>query len=448
MKLLFIIPEYPPHSGGGIATFYRDTLSEIASQGHQVSVLVGSAFTSKLSSYVKDGVRVDFLDTDLVNLYLHKFSHYRAIPELQRHLAAAWATWEQFKGGAGYDLVEVTDWGMLFAPWIVSPNSPPTVVQLHASIGQIDFYDPQIDSQLQGNFVRLLESGLLSCADELQAYSQSNAMAWQQLTNRDVLYIPPSLALDIVRTAQNYHQSNSVNGLVVGRIQYWKGVTVLCEALRLLGDRAPNIDWIGRDTVYCDSKSLMSNHLVQNYGDIWQNKILPLGTFSPEITRQYQAQAKFILVPSTWDVFNYTCVEGMAQGKVVLCSEGAGAAGLIRNGINGLTFKANDPQSLATCIETVMSWSASKLDDVGSIAKETINEKLAPELIAQKRIEAYKDLINRGKYPVKPNQWLVDAVSPQKKLDKPLAFLDRLPLRELIDYTINRSLKKLLKTMS
>jgi hypothetical protein len=95
-----------------------------------------------------------------------------------------------------------------------------------------------------------------------------------------------------------------------------------------------------------------------------------------------------------------------------------------------------------------MSWSASKLDEVGSIAKETINEKLAPELIAQKRIEAYKDLINRGKYPVKPNQWLVDAVSPQKKLDKPLAFLDRLPLRELIDYTINRSLKKLLKTMS
>lgn len=448
MKILFIIPEYQPHYGGGISTFYGDILPVIASKGHQVDILVGSAFTSKLPSYEKDGVRVNFLDTDLLNSYLHKFYRYKAIPELQRHLAAAWAAWEQVKGGDGYDLVEVTDWGMLFAPWIVSPNSPPTVVQLHASIGQIDFYDPQIDSQLQGNFVRLLESGLLSCADELQANSQSNSMDWQQLTNRDVLYIPPSLALDIVPTAQNYHQSDSINGLVVGRIQYWKGVTVLCEALRLLGDRSPNIDWIGRDTVYCDSKSLMSNHLVQNYGDIWRNKILPLGTFSPEITRQYQAQAKFILVPSTWDVFNYTCVEGMAQGKVVLCSEGAGAAGLIRNGINGLTFKANDPQSLATCIETVMSWSASKLDEVGSMAKETINEELAPELIAQKRIEAYKDLTNRGKYPVKPNQWLVDAVSPQKKLDKPLAFLDRLPLRELIDYTISRSLKKFLKTMS
>jgi hypothetical protein len=41
MKLLFIIPEYPPHSGGGIATFYRDILSKISDQGHLVNILVG-----------------------------------------------------------------------------------------------------------------------------------------------------------------------------------------------------------------------------------------------------------------------------------------------------------------------------------------------------------------------------------------------------------------------
>ncbi len=445
MKLLFVIPEYPPHYGGGIATFYQNLLPNLAKAGHQVTVLVGSAFTSALPDYQQDSIQVKFLDTALVNNYLSKFDRYRATPELQRHLAAAWAAWEQAERGDEYDVVEVTDWGMLFAPWIVSPNSPPTIVQLHASIGQIDFYDPQIDSQLQGSFVRLLESGLLASADELQASGQSNAKAWQRLTNRDIRYIPPSLIVKNINIAPE--NSNLGNGLVVGRIQYWKGVTVLCEALRLLREQAPNIDWIGSDAVYCDSKSLMSRYLEQNYKDIWQNKILPLGSFASEITCQYQAQAKFILVPSIWDVFNYTCVEGMAQGKVVICSEGAGAIDLIHNGVNGLTFKANDPQSLATCLETVMSWSTSKLGEVGTIAKETIIKELDPKLITQKRIEAYKDLINRGKYPMKPNQWLVDAVSPQKNLDKPLAFLDRLPLRDLIDYTINRSLKKVLKRM-
>ncbi|MCA6595014.1 MAG: glycosyltransferase family 4 protein [Pseudanabaena sp. M046S1SP1A06QC] len=445
MKLLFIIPEYLPHYGGGIATFYHNLLPNLAKAQHQITVLAGSAFTSILPDYQQDGIQVRFLDTALVNNYLSRFDRYRVTPELQRHLAAAWAAWEQVKEGDGYDLVEVTDWGMLFAPWITSTNSPPTVVQLHASIGQIDFYDPQIDSHLQGSFVRLLEAGLLASADELQANSQSNAKDWQLLTNRNVHYIPPSLTFKNINIAPE--NPDFGNGLVVGRIQYWKGVTVLCEALRLLGEQAPNIDWIGRDTVYCDAKSLMSKHLEQNYRDIWRNKILPLGTFSSELTCQYQAKAKFILVPSIWDVFNYTCVEGMAQGKVVLCSEGAGAVDLIHNGVNGLTFKANNSQSLATCLETVMSWSASRLSEVGLIAKETVIKELDPRLIAQKRIRAYEDLITRGKYLTRPNQWLIDAVSPQQKLDKPLAFLDRLPLRDLVGYTINRSLRKVLKTM-
>ncbi|MEI8296288.1 MAG: glycosyltransferase family 4 protein, partial [Alphaproteobacteria bacterium] len=394
MKLLFIIPEYPPHSGGGIATFYRDTLFEIVAQGHQVHVLVGSAFTSKLPSYVKDGVRVDFLDTDLVNLNLHKFSHYRAIPELQRHLAAAWAAWEQVKGGDGYDLVEVTDWGMLFAPWIVSPDSPPTVVQLHGSIGQIDFYDPQIDSQLQGNYVRLLEAGLLSSADELQANSQSNTKVWKLLTNRDVNYIPPALVSEDLMQLPS-ESSSSTNGLVVGRIQYWKGVTVLCEALRLLGEKSPNIDWIGRDTAYRDVKSSMSDYLKEHYSEIWQNKIIPLGTFPPNTTRQYQSQAKFILVPSIWDVFNYTCVEGMAQGKVVLCSEGAGVSDLIVHGQNGLTCLANNAEDLADKLEQMLSFNHKQRQEIGQAAKETVCNQLAPARIAQKRIERYQNLIQK-----------------------------------------------------
>ena len=445
MKLLFVIPEYPPHYGGGIASFYQQLLPNLAYAQHQITVLVGNAFTTKSLDYQQDSVKVKFLDTDLVNTYLRKFDHYRAIPELQRHLATAWAAWEQVDGGKGYDLVEVTDWGMLFAPWIVSPDSPSTVVQLHASIGQIDFYDPQHDCQLQSHFTRLLESNLLSVADELQANSQSNAKAWQQLTNRDVRCIPPSLSLGVARSPQNYPQSNSNNGLVVGRIQHWKGVTVLCEALRLLEDKAPNIDWVGRDTVYRESTSSMTSYLEQNYSDIWGKYIHPVGTFLPEKTNQIQAEAKFIIVPSIWDVFNFACVEGMALGKVVLCSQGAGASGLITHEINGLVFKENDPQSLATCLETVMGWSPSKLEEVGMAAKQTIKVDLNPKLIAQKRIEAYKDLIGRGKYPIKPNQWLIDAVSPHKKLDKQLAFLDRLPLSELVKYTIHRSLKKILK---
>ena len=446
MKLLFVVPEYPPHYGGGIASFYHSLLPSLVRARHQVTVLVGSAFTSQLASYQQDGVQVKFLDTELVNSYLRKFDRYGAIPELQRHLAAAWAAWEQVQGGEGYDLVEVTDWGMLFAPWIVSPNSPPTVVQLHGSIGQIDFYDPQIDTQLQGNFIRLIEAGLLANADELQANSRANAKAWQQLTNREVNYIPPSLKVDMMRSPKN-SLINLHHSLVVGRIQYWKGATTVCEALRLLGSQAPIINWIGRDMSYRRSGDLMSRYLEQQYPDIWRNKLIPLGTFAPDTTRQYQVQAKFIIVPSLWDVFNYTCIEGMAQGKVVICSEGVGAVDLITHGVNGLTFEADNPQSLAENLQLFFTLSPDQVESIGKAAQATVMQILDPSITTPTRIKSYESLVKRGKSLTKPNQWLIDAVSPRLPIDEPLAFLDHSPLRPLVKYIIQRSFKKIFKGM-
>lgn len=436
MRLLFILPEYLPLTGGGIVTFYRNVLPELVRQGHQVHVLVGSAFTSKLPSYEAEGITVEFLDTDAVTANLDRFNQYHVAPEFQRHLSAAWTAWEQVNQGKNYDLVETTDWGLLFVPWVVA-DSPPTVVQLHGSIGQIDFYDPRQGDELQGNLTRVLEVGLLSTADELQTYSQLNAQAWSQLTNREVVYIPPAWCPD-----SNLEQlrEKSLNGLVVGRIQQWKGPTVLCEALRLLGDAAPTIDWVGRDTSYKNGGS-MSSYLAQTHPDIWGVKIRPVGSRPFDETAKLQAEAGFIAVPSIWDVFNYTCVEGMGCPQVVLCSQGAGAASLITDKVNGLVFPADNPEALAESINYLHSMSVDEHRQMGKAAQQ-IQTELDPSRIVRQRIEAYEKLIQRGKFPVRPNPWLLKAVSPGKPLKQPLEFLEHLPLRDLSTYVLRRSIKK------
>ena len=438
MKLLFIIPEYPPHSGGGITTFYRHLLPELCRQGHQVHVLAGSAFSPALPGYSDDGLTVEFLDPQRVAAKLAQFDRYRAVPEFQRHLAAAWAAWEQVEGGKAYDLVETTDWGLLFIPWIVSATSPPAIVQLHASIGQIDACDPQLDSPLQGNLMRLIETSLLSLADELQANSPANAKAWKQLLGREITYIPPALPVQpVVPTAP------SSQGLVVGRVQYWKGATILCEALRLLGCQAPVIEWLGRDTVYQESGLSMASYLKQTYGDIWGTRVRPLGARSPAETLHRQANAGYLVVPSIWDVFNYACVEGMAQGLPVLCSQGAGAVDLITPGVNGLTFAANNPSALAASLDSLSEMTAKQKQTMGDAARQTIATELSPRKIAQQRIAAYEQLVQRGRFSIRPNDWLLDAVSPNQPLATPLAFLNHLPLRELSQYLLQRSVKKL-----
>jgi glycosyltransferase involved in cell wall biosynthesis len=439
MRLLFVIPEFPPHSGGGIVTFYRTLLPELVKLGHEVRALVGSAFTSKLDAYRLEGVEVEFLDHELVAANLPRFEGFRALPELQQHLSAAWTAYEQANAGNEYDLVETVDWGMLFVPWVVAESNPPVVVQLHGSAGQIDHRDPKQGAELLGHVTRLLEMNILEAAEELQTYSDLNAREWEAITGREVSYIPPAWApVEMPR----WDGGSSEAGLAVGRIQYWKGPIVLCEALRLLGVSAPEINWIGRDTPYRHSSTSMSEHLLHTYPDVWGLKVRAMGPHSPAETLAAQARAAFSVVPSVWDVFNFTCAEGMGAGRTVICSTGAGASGLIVNGKNGFVFPPNDAAALASVLQRVVAMTSSERQSIGGAARETILDALAPGRVAAERSQRYEALAARGRsrQPVRP--WVADAVRPGEPVGRPLAFLDSLPLRDLSEYAMRRSLRR------
>src|SRR3954469_23818543 len=161
MKLLFVIPEYLPHPGGGIATFYKNLLPYCVADGHSVRVVLASPYMQGTEHYVVDGVHVEQLDPERFERQLTALRRFAIFPELQRYLAAAWAAWEQADRGEGYDFVEATDFGLTFVPWVVTDTQSTVQVQMHSSNGQIDSYDPREGFQLQAGVVRLIESALL-----------------------------------------------------------------------------------------------------------------------------------------------------------------------------------------------------------------------------------------------------------------------------------------------
>ncbi|MCM1981758.1 glycosyltransferase family 4 protein [Lyngbya confervoides] len=448
MKLLYVIPEYPPQSGGGIGTFYSQFLPEIVELGHQVTVLIANPFAAEFDSFSDGGLRVASVSQAAIAGYLPKFDHYGAMPELQRVLATAWAAWDWGQGGQGFDLVETTDWGLPFVPWILRDESPPTLVQLHGSMGQIDAHDPQIDKQVQGNLVRFMEIGCFALADALQANSPSNAHYWADLTGRSVDYLPPAF-----RLPQTHGQvfSGGKGGLVVGRIQQWKGPEILCQALALeasapkaRSDHSPmQLQWIGRDTVFKQLDHSLSDYLRQRYPQIWSQQVQLLGALPTQRTRQYQQQADFILVPSQWDVLNFAAIEGMAYGKPVLCSEGAGAAHLIEDGINGIRFAAEDPQALREALDRLEALTSAQRQQMGAAARNTVRDRLNPRRVAQDRVQVYAEILQQGRWPLRPHDWLCKALSPHPSEGHPLAFLDYLPLKQLGRYVMQRSLQKL-----
>lgn len=463
MNLLYVVPEYPPYSQGGIATFYRHLLPRIAQRGHRVRVLVANAFMDPFEAYDAEGIRVDCIEAGRIQALLPRYNRYAATPYLQRYLATAWAAWEQAEGGAGMDRVETTDWGLLFAPWAIAPQRPPTLVQCHASIGQIDACDPQAGQELQGHLIRLIERQGLAALDGIQTYSALNQRAWQRELQLPIDYIPPAFSLSCSpnATAPNATAPNPtapnptgdsiadanlvlppeptpVQGLVVGRIQQWKGSLVLCEAMQRLGSQAPIVQWIGRDTPYRHSPS-MSAYLSQQYPEVWGKTVQPIGSRSPEIVAQLQARAGFVLVPSTWDVFNLSGVEAMAQGQVVIVSEGAGVAEWIESGRNGFSFPAGDSNALADCIRLAQGLSDPERRAIGAAARATVLAQLDPGAIADRRLAHYAGL---EQTLAPPSDWLTLAVHPQEPLANPQAFLNDLSLRSLLGYCARRLVQK------
>src|SRR5207247_2436263 len=162
---------------------------------------------------------------------------------LRCHLAASFALHEQAEAGEGFDAVEVTDWGMLFLPWMIAAKTR-VLVQLHGSAGQISYHEPVTGREAERTLSMLLEQSALSEANTLcSTYSKSNALWWEQSLKRPISYLPPPLP------------AQSVNGpavtgdawLTVGRIQRWKGPHVACAAWNILGQAAPQLEWVGRD---------------------------------------------------------------------------------------------------------------------------------------------------------------------------------------------------------
>src|SRR5947199_2586099 len=157
MRLLILAPEYDG-SGGGIMTFYQALIPALQAVGVEIHVIEGSAFHAAEDKSLRseNGVRVETLELKRLHRWHDKFRHFSALPGLRRHLAAAWAVWEQARFGEDADIVEACDWGLLCVPPALD-RTRPLLVQCHGSIAQIAQHDPIAGEESQSALVRLLE---------------------------------------------------------------------------------------------------------------------------------------------------------------------------------------------------------------------------------------------------------------------------------------------------
>lgn len=130
MKLLFVLPEYGPNVAGGIATYYLHLLPALVRLGARVHVCVTSdRYGNSADEF--DGINVFSIENSTVVEAKSQLVQFSPLPAIQHMLAVAYAAWHKCRNGEGFDVVETTDFGLTFAPWLDAPDGPPVIVQLH-----------------------------------------------------------------------------------------------------------------------------------------------------------------------------------------------------------------------------------------------------------------------------------------------------------------------------
>jgi glycosyltransferase involved in cell wall biosynthesis len=444
MRLLFVLPEYGLEVHGGIATYYSHLLPALVRLGASVYVCAPSGRRGS-TSHDSNGVTFIPVDDDTVASASAKFSRLIPVPAVYHMIAFAYAAWETCAKGNGFDIVETTDYGLTFTPWLAAAGDPPVIVQLHGSSGQVYHHDPIHGQELAGLVARLFEDALLGRADELQAYGMPNALEWSGRLNRCVEHIWPFWSHNgVACTTPQTDLDLRRCGLTIGRIQNWKGPDILCKAHALLGGRAPTIFWVGRDSPYRATDQSTAAHLAAAYPDQWGSTVRPIGEFPRESVAAMLNAAKFVIVPSKWDTFNLAAVEAMGAGKTIICSEGAGAAGLIEHGKNGFRFPAGDAARLAGLIETITAMKPNELEAIGARAKATVVSTLATDAIPIARLKHYTEIAARGSGR-KVNMW-DDKLDISDSRSSEFAFLEHLPYMPLLAHVIKRTWKKVRKS--
>jgi glycosyltransferase involved in cell wall biosynthesis len=445
MHVLIATPEYPPHAGGGLLKFYALLAPALAAEGCRVTVLVANPLVPAFAPYERDGVAVRAVSDQSIRDAAERLPHFAAAPMLRRWLGAA-AALADVARHENADVIEAVDFGLNFLPFAAGQDAGRLVVQMHGSQGQIAAHEAVAPrDELDAALAQLAECAGLPRAAELQACSPANAAEWTDRLARHVTFIPPTfpIAPDAVRT------STSGPALVVARVQHWKGPQIVCEAIRQLARRqvAFPIQWVGRDTATGPDGMSMAAYLAREYAEVWGTNITHLPQQPPDIVAEMQRAARVVIVPSLWDTLNFTVLEAMAAGKVVICSKGAGASWLIQHGINGFAVDADNPASLADAFDHVSSLSDAELNMMGSLARTTIAGELSIQRTVPTRLARYRH-VAQASTDSGAADWLNDLFTPSARRTAGLDYLDGVALRRVAGYVARRLQHKLVPTGS
>ena len=157
------------------------------------------------------------------------------------------------------------------------------------------------------------------------------------------IFIKPNFVPD---TGKNIICEERKNQMIyVGRLEEIKGVDVLLEAWKILGNDAPELIMCGTGPMEEWCRNYVREHHL--------TKVKIAGFVKNEIVREMIGQSRALVLPTqVYEGFPMTILEAMSVGTPVIGSKLGNVGTLIKDSVNGIRFEAKSPEELAEVVKT------------------------------------------------------------------------------------------------
>lgn len=172
---------------------------------------------------------------------------------------------------------------------------------------------------------------------------------------------------------------DSINLLFVGRFDRQKGLDFLLDVWRQTSKDRIHLYVIGAPVISRGGSIYHSDEGVSFLGWKKNDKI-----------RAYYRSADAVIMPSRWEAFGLTAIEGFRDGCPVIASDRGALPELIQDGVTGYLFSLDDAHQL---IDILQNLSSAKLADMGRRARELYCEKFTAERMLDEVAVVYRSLI-------------------------------------------------------
>jgi len=396
MRIALLSFEYPTETGfGGIGTYTWYQARALAKLGHSVHVLAGATAATPLRTSEHDGVSVHRFRSDGPVI--------KAFDQLGR--ARLWWTknrlqngWSMYRGLAtlldhhAFDIVEMPECGA--EGWIINHLSGVrTVVRFHSPARLImgDYDVRPADITLCSTVERLAMSG----ADSFTSCSQflADEVTTKLGVRKPIEVIPNGIDLALFDSEDQIDVRRQFDLpahrpiiLFTGRIEPRKGIELCPEIVGTILERHDvAFVFAGRDLFgYMANTLLPSVQRRQLKGSVHY-----LGEVQLPVVRSCLRQADMFLLPSLWENCPYSCIEAMAAGKAIVCSDQGGMPELIRHEQNGLLARSGDASSYIDQLDRMIG-DRSLRERLGAEARRTVESSLTDVAIATRSVDHYR----------------------------------------------------------